>query len=600
MKKKILLMISIMAMLVCVFAISASAADWTYKDEAGQTYLTLTIDDQTGIITEYDGRFPMWTEKNEPLTWYVIKTEGNVKTVKSFVSTDPVYTNHGGGYYRFIKEADFTLKDKYPVPTKENVVSINMPNDMGITAFSNYSAVNFQAGVSYTPNKLEILFARFPNTLTNTERLVQATKVLEVEFDKNSIFTTLSHLAFHESKSLRKVNIPASVTVIASQSDNNGRAFCNCVSLEEVTFDENSRLTSIQNAAFKGCTSLKEIKLPASMVTIENNTLSYMGGLEILRLPETFTHFVNTNSNGSVRNDHHSFTYQAGNIKEYYLPVSFYATVPDTVYRVSYAFYGGTDVKFFYCGNKDQLLNAIANFKSGTSSATDNNGNFTNATPVAYADYLANPDNYKTGDYIIYDYSACDAFHGGNHDYTVKYGFAGEKYLSDYCAYSTCKDCGKKETSVVTSALFTCHGYSAPENGAGGIAVGFTVNNEAIKVYEEISGKVLTYGVFAAAKEKLGTNDIFGTDGKASSGVINAEITSNTINSFELRICGFGKNHKSVLLALGAYVIASDKEVTDAPAEYSYLQASAPNSGEKYAFVSYNDIVGTPTTDKAE
>ena len=63
------------------------------------------------------------------------KTEGNVKTVKSFVSTDPVYTNHGGGYYRFIKEADFTLKDKYPVPTKENVVSINMPNDMGITAF---------------------------------------------------------------------------------------------------------------------------------------------------------------------------------------------------------------------------------------------------------------------------------------------------------------------------------------------------------------------------------------------------------------------------------------------------------------------------------
>ena len=600
MKKKILLMISIMAMLVCIFAISASAADWTYKDEAGQTYLTLTIDDQTGIITEYDGRFPMWTEKNEPLTWYVIKTEGNVKTVKSFVSTDPVYTNHGGGYYRFIKEADFTLKDKYPVPTKENVVSINMPNDMGITAFSNYSAVNFQAGVSYTPNKLEILFARFPNTLTNTERLVQATKVLEVEFDKNSVFTTLSHLAFHESKSLRKVNIPASVTVIASINENHGRAFCNCVSLEEVTFDENSRLTSIQNAAFKDCTSLKEIKLPASMVTIENNTLSYMGGLEILRLPETFTHFVNTNSDGTIRNDHHSFTYLAGDIKEYYLPVSFYATVPDTVYRVSYAFYGGADVKFFYCGNKGQLLNAISNFKSGTSSATDNNGNFTNATPVAYADYLANPDNYKTGDYIIYDYSACDAFHGGNHDYTVKYGFAGEKYLSDYCAYSTCNDCGKKETRVVTSALFTCHGYSAPENGAGGIAVGFTVNNEAIKVYEEISGKVLTYGVFAAAKEKLGTNDIFGTDGKASNGVINAEITSYAIKSFELRICGFGENNKSVLLALGAYVIASDKEATDAPAEYSYLQASTPNAGEKYAFVSYNDIVGKSTTDKAE
>lgn len=587
MKKKILLMISIMAMLVCIFAISASAADWTYKDEAGQTYLTLTIDDQTGIITEYDGRFPMWTEKNEPLTWYVIKTEGNVKTVKSFVSTDPVYTNHGGGYYRFIKEADFTLKDKYPVPTKQNVVSINMPNDMGITAFSDYSAVNFQAGITYTPNKLEILFARFPNTLTNTERLVQATKVLEVEFDKNSVFTTLSNLSFHEAKSLRKVNIPASVTVIASISDNHGRAFCNCVSLEEVTFDENSRLTTIQGGAFKGCTSLKEIKLPASMVTIENNTLSYMGGLEILRLPETFTHFINTNSNGSVRNDHHSFTYQAGNIKEYYLPVSFYATVPDTVYRVSYAFYGGTDVKFFYCGNKEQLLNAIANFKSGTSSATDNNGNFTNATPVSYADYLQNPDNYKTGDYIIYDYSACDAFHGGVHNYTVEYGFVGEKYSSDYCAYSTCENCGKKETSVVAGALFTCQGYSTPIDGGGEIAIGFTINSEAIKTYEKISGNTLKYGVFAVLKDKLGNGDIFDANGNAISNAVVAEISNDNYVAVEFKITGFTDDYKDLKLAMGAYVAVNDGENT----EYSYLQAGVPNENEKYCFISYGELI---------
>ena len=584
MKKK---MISIMAMLVCIFAISASAADWTYKDESGKTYLTLTIDDQTGIITEYDGRFPMWTEKNEPLTWYVIKTEGNVKTVKSFVSTDPVYTNHGGGYYRFIKEADFTLKDKYPVPTKQNVVSINMPNDMGITAFSDYSAVNFQAGITYTPNKLEILFARFPNTLTNTERLVQATKVLEVEFDKNSVFTTLSNLSFHEAKSLRKVNIPASVTVIASISDNHGRAFCNCVSLEEVTFDENSRLTTIQGGAFKGCTSLKEINLPASMVTIENNTLSYMGGLEILRLPETFTHFINTNSNGSVRNDHHSFTYQAGNIKEYYLPVSFYATVPDTVYRVSYAFYGGTDVKFFYCGNKEQLLNAIANFKSGTSSATDNNGNFTNATPVSYADYLQNPDNYKTGDYIIYDYSACDAFHGGVHNYTVEYGFVGEKYSSDYCAYSTCENCGKKETSVVAGALFTCQGYSTPIDGGGEIAIGFTINSEAIKTYEKISGNTLKYGVFAVLKDKLGGGNIFDENGNAISNAVVAEISNDNFVAVEFKITGFTDEYKDIKLAMGAYVAVNDGENT----EYSYLQAGVPNENEKYCFISYGELI---------
>ena len=39
---------------------------------------------------------------------------------------------------------------------------------------------------------------------------------------------------------------------------------------------------------------------------------------------------------------------------------------------------------------------------------------------------------------------------------------------------------------------------------------------------------------------------------------------------------------------MGGYV-----EVTDGEAkEYSYMQSGTPNEGEKYCFVSYNDIVG--------
>ena len=93
MKKKIILMLAIMAMLVCVFAISVSAANWTYKDEAGQTYLTLTINDETGIITEYNGRFPMWTENNEPLTWYIIKTEGEQEGLEGCLSVPGKWGN---------------------------------------------------------------------------------------------------------------------------------------------------------------------------------------------------------------------------------------------------------------------------------------------------------------------------------------------------------------------------------------------------------------------------------------------------------------------------------------------------------------------------
>ena len=97
------------------------------------------------------------------------------------------------------------------------------------------------------------------------------------------------------------------------------------------------------------------------------------------------------------------------------------------------------------------------------------------------------------------------------------------------------------------------------------------------------------------SQSKLGTNDIFGEDGKASSGVINAEITSYEFASFELKIGGFTNENKDKKIAFGAYVIATDKEATDAPAEYSYLQVGTPNTGEKYSFVSYYDVVGTLT-----
>ena len=586
MKKRLLLLTVLVVALIAVFAISASAADWTYKDEAGETYLTLTIDDETGIVTEYNGKFPMWTENNEPLTWYVIKTEGNVKTVKSFISTDPVYTNHGNGYFRFIQEANFTLKDQYPVPTKENVVSMNMPNDMGITAFSNYSAVNFQAGVDYTPNKFEILFLRCPNTLTNTERLVQATKILEVEFDKASTFTELSHLSFHNCKSLRKVNIPASVEKILSQSDNNGRAFYNCVSLDQLTFDEGSNLNEIQNGAFKGA-KLKEIQLPASMTTINNNVFSYTIGLEIVRFPETFTHFVNINSNGTIRNDHHSFTYTPDNptsVKEYYLPATFYATKPEVSYQSSYAFYSGGNVKFFYCGTLEQFNTARENFRDGTTKSYDNNGNFLNATTVSYEDYLnaiaLDPSAYSDADYVIYGYNSCDAFHKGEHDlgeinscmdsascdrecgFSVAPDFEGHSiaktlvYANGFdkageynCICENADYCTAIEGYAVeesTNPIITFKGYSVPELASYfGINAGYKIDTDLLTLYESLSDEKVTVGLLMVNADDVGiVADLIDADAELVANVRGFSVTMVSLNyeDISIEIKGFDKS----------------------------------------------------------
>ncbi|MBQ8738714.1 MAG: leucine-rich repeat domain-containing protein [Clostridia bacterium] len=627
MKKRFLMLMLFVALFVAIFAVSASAAEWTYKDEAGTVYLTLTIDDTTKIVTEYEGKFPMWDEDNNPLTWYVIATDttNNVKTVKSFVSTDPAYTNHGGGYFRFIKEADFKVEG-YPVPTKENVVSMNMPNDMGITAFSNYSAVNFQAGVDYTPDKLEILFLRCPNTLTDTTRLVQATKALEVEFDKNSTFTELSHLSFHNCKSLRKVNIPASVvTICSSGSDGNGRAFFNCGYLEQLTFDEGSNLKEIQGGAFKGA-KIKEIQLPASMVTINNNALSYTSGLEIVRLPETFTHFVNLNSNGSIRNDHQSFTYSSATIKEYYLPVTFYATKPETAYRVSYAFNGGGNVKFFYCGTLEQFNIARENFRGeGTTAYTDGNDNFLKATTVSYEDYLTaialDPNAYSDADYVIYNYNSCDAFRKGAHDCDTDCttadacqngcGLTNTKNESHnngetltfangitadgvYCVGCKNDGCSVK-TEETVKPVFVAKGYST-NTDKNAINGGYEVNPTSLALYERLIG-TLEYGIIIANANSFGEKTFLDENNKVNSDKALQVEMDKQYASFDCSINFGTKTGMDLDLVICAYVIEGDT--------VTYIQSSTGDdvtiSGESFKSVTLAQVVALqPTTSKED
>ncbi len=158
-----------------------------------------------------------------------------------------------------------------------------------------------------------------------------------------------------------------------------------------------------------------------------------------------------------------------------------------------------------------------------------------------------------------------------------------------------CSKCDKGTVEEMP-ALFNCFGYSAPENGTGGIAVGFTVNSEAIKEYEKITGKAVKYGVFAVIKDRLGENDIFGEDGEAFEGVISFEVANYGLAAFEIKLTGFTDEQKDTKLAMGAYVKVTDEEAT----EYSYMQDDT--KGEKvgnYYFVSYNDVVGNASSEEA-
>ena len=143
--------------------------------------------------------------------------------------------------------------------------------------------------------------------------------------------------------------------------------------------------------------------------------------------------------------------------------------------------------------------------------------------------------------------------------------------------------------SDVAYALFSYDGgYSTPLDGGDSIVVKLIINQEAIKEYELITGKTLQYGMFAVTKDKLGANDVLNADGSAINGAIKADVSNGKYVAIELKLNGFETEiQRSTKLALGAYLIISDNESK----EITYLQYGKANEGDKYSFISYNDVL---------
>ena len=105
-------------------------------------------------------------------------------------------------------------------------------------------------------------------------------------FDELQYFTSLKSLslAFKGCTALKSVVIPASVTNVTN-------AFEDCVSLESVTFVPGSTLTTIGEKAFKGCASLEAtFALPEGVTSIGTSAFEGCSTLgKTLGLPNTLT-----------------------------------------------------------------------------------------------------------------------------------------------------------------------------------------------------------------------------------------------------------------------------------------------------------------------
>ena len=227
---------------------------------------------------------------------------------------------------------------------------------------------------------------------------------------------------------------------------------------------------------------------------------------------------------------------------------------------------------------------------------------------MGYYDYTLTTERASTNELsIFYNYNTCEAFYTGIHNddnnpcviNCERCGMKGverenpvhnESIVVIYTSFDSegikkvgCTNEGCKHyVSEELPRMFSTLGYSASEGKNLGIVLGYQLNKSAISYYEEATGKKLDYGVFAASKEKLGTNDIFTGEG-ASQGVVSVDMTNQQFDVVEIKITGITENQKDVPLALGAYVLVNG--------EYSYLQSGTPSGNDKYYFITYNQIL---------
>ncbi len=175
----------------------------------------------------------------------------------------------------------------------------------GLTQFivdNNNTQYASQDGVLY--NKTKTVIRAVPKAINNSITLPNTLQQISdstfkdcseltgLTFENNSKLTSIPAYAFQNCSALTgTLTIPASVTSIGN------RAFQNCSKLTGLTFEDNAKLTSIAPYTFSGC-GFTNITIPASVTSIGERAFNLCRNLTSLILPNS----VNSLGDSAFRN----------------------------------------------------------------------------------------------------------------------------------------------------------------------------------------------------------------------------------------------------------------------------------------------------------
>ena len=230
MKKRVCLLVTLLALVIMGFATSAEAAEIIDRGYCGGegdgTNLTWTFDSDGVLVIEGQGKMKDWS--------------------------DSLLSEYSPDWHKYSDAIDSVIVQ------------------FGVTSIGN-------AAFYYTNIGSIVL----PESLTNIEYDAFRGCVNLHSIDLPEQLATIGGCAFEDCKRLSSIDLPKSLVSIEN------RTFVNCTSLSSIYLPDS--LVSIGPGAFVDCTSLSNIYLPESLTDIEYSAFSGCTSLTSIALTESLT-----------------------------------------------------------------------------------------------------------------------------------------------------------------------------------------------------------------------------------------------------------------------------------------------------------------------
>ena len=483
MKKKFLLTFAIVAVLFCFFAVGASAVQ--IYDDFDVTALE-NIEYRADDVIVFDDGF-------------------SCPSVYMFKDSKSIGKGQWGSPDGLKNALDFTYINSKVAPKEygfDDIDSIDIPQ--GVTSMGQYACNSLKT----------IRVVSIPDTLvTFGGTCFQNASGLEYcifEHGEDSALTTLPGTMF-SGAGLKAFSMPDCIKTL-----NSGKEFQNCKSMTAVYLSKNITSIAGSNACFDYCEKMYFVNEPF-VATSESQTPEKPN---IYYFPSTLTTlgssagtFRGSKSLNNVLVFGENITAITNRVTFQDSPANTIVFLGDMTDIVAYETYHWGTQNFIFANPNDKSTSDVnlamksgknAYFCYGEASnhikELSTTKEATCTTPAMTADFCFCGQPVPNTETIVSD--------ALGHNLTTCLGIVYENYMAEgYKAYE-CDRCGEVNTDAKAPALFVSLGYSAPTFGDnGGIAIGYTVNVQAIAEYTEATGITLTYGVFAVAKDKIGENE---------------------------------------------------------------------------------------------